>query len=307
MVRNEQREYGRTSLGQRRNRTDSVSLTNQRHDRSNPMTTIETLSSVHGRTLLREIYRELRFERQVGALVTLTAMWRISTTERELIRMTKRDVVVLHPLGIWSGSSLWMQEVVNRFFYSAINAFVYLGAALLLVAVGLNRTRVIETPSIVVAGVILEALLLALLFVVMFFTPPEETEADSASTEQSAATEELLRELGEIGRDYAAMAVQLETIAGTLNDLVERQDTMIVQMRDGVEAAVSAVAPNPDLMNSMRGTTTSLERFTESVDALGERLRAVEREEMQRLVRNELEQIFSRHIMDRDERSSSPS
>lgn len=269
------------------------------------MTTIETLSSVHGRTLLREIYRELRFERQVSALITLTAMWRICTTERELIRMTKRDVVVLHPLGIWSGSALWMQEVVNRFFYSAINAFVYFGAALLLVAVGLNRTGVIETPGLVVAGVILEAVLLMMLFVVMFFTPPVESEPESTSGEQSAATEELLRELGEIGRDYAAMAVQLETIAGTLNDLVERQDTMIVQMRDGVEAAVSAVAPNPDLMNSMRGTTTSLERFTLSVDALGERLRAVEREEMERLVRNELERIFSRHIMGRDEQSSS--
>ncbi len=269
------------------------------------MTTIETLSSVHGRALLRDIYRELRFERQVSALVVLTTMWRICSTERELIRMTKRDVVVLHPLGVWSGSALWMQEVVNRFFYSAINAFVYFGAALLLVAVGLNRTRVIETPGLVVAGVILEALLLILLFVVMFFTPPEEMEQTSSANGQSAATEELLRELGEIGRDYAAMAVQLETIAGTLSDLVERQDTMIVQMRDGVEAAVSAVAPNPDLMNAMRSTTTSLERFTDGVDALGERLKAVERQEVERLVRTEIERILSRHILDRDERSSS--
>ncbi|MCX6140132.1 MAG: hypothetical protein NTX15_04765 [Candidatus Kapabacteria bacterium] len=289
------------------NRTDSVSLTLHRHERSNSMTTIETLASVHGRTLLRDIYRELRFERQVSALVTLTTLWRICTTERELIRMTKRDVVVLHPLGLLSGTALWMQEVVNRFFYSAVNAFVYFGASILLVAVGLNRTRVIETPGLVVGGVILEALLLLLLFVVMFFTPPEDLESASASSEQSAATEELLRELGEIGRDYAAMAVQLETIAGTLNDLVERQDTMIVQMRDGVEAAVSAVAPNPNLLHAMRDTTTSLENFTGSVDALGERLKAVEQQEVARLVRSELERILSRHILDRDERSSSAS
>lgn len=283
----------------------SVSLTIDRYERSKSMTTIETLSSVHGRALLRDIYRELRFERQVSSLVVLTTMWRICSTERELIRMTKRDVVVLHPLGIWAGTSLWMQEVVNRFFYSAINAFVYFGAALLLVAVGLNRTRVIETPGLVVAGVILEALLLMLLFVVMFFTPPEESEQTTSNNGQSAAAEELLRELGEIGRDYAAMAVQLETIAGTLNDLVERQDTMIVQMRDGVEAAVSAVAPNPDLMNAMRSTTVSLERFTEGVDVLGERLKSVERQEVERLVRTEIERILSRHILDRDERPSS--
>lgn len=287
------------------NRSDSVSLKIERHDLSLSMTTIETLASVHGRTLLRDIYRELRFERQVSALVTLTTLWRICTTERELIRTTKRDVVVLHPLGIWAGTALWMQEVVNRFFYSAVNAFVYFGASVLLVAVGLNRTRVIDTPAIVVAGVILEALLLLMLFVVMFFTPPEDIEASSSTSPQSGAAEELLRELGEIGRDYAAMAVQLETIAGTLNDLVERQDTMIVQMRDGVEAAVSAVAPNPNLMNAMRATTSSLESFTDSIDTLGERLKAVERQEVERLVRTELERILSRHILDRDERSSS--
>jgi len=270
------------------------------------MTTIETLGSVQGRALLRDIYRELRFERQVGAFVALSTLWRICTTERELIRTTKRDVVVLHPLGIWSGTALWMQEIVNRFFYSAINAFVYFGAAFLLVAVGLNRTRVIETPGLVVAGVIVEALLLVLLFAVMFFTPPEDADTSSSASSQSSATEELLRELGEIGRDYAAMAVQLETIAGTLNDLVERQDTMIMQMRDGVNAAVSAVAPNPDLMNAMRSTTSSLDRFTESIEALGERLKSVERQEVERLVRTELEQLLSRTILAKDDRPSAP-
>ncbi len=269
------------------------------------MTTIETLSSVNGRSLLRDIYQELRFERHVGAFVALSTLWRICTTERELIRTTKRDVVVLHPLGVFSGTALWMQEVVNRHFYAAINAFVYFGAAFLLVAVGLNRTRVIETPSLVVAGVIVEALLLVLLFAVMFFTPPDEVFESTSGGNPSASSEELLRELGEIGRDYAAMAVQLETIAGTLSDLVERQDQMVLQMRDGVNAAVSAVAPNPELMNAMRSTTGSLERFTESVDALGERLRTVERQEVERLVRSEFERLITRTILDGHERTSS--
>lgn len=262
------------------------------------MTTIETLSSVNGRAILRDIYLELRFERQVGALSALRLMWSICTKERELIRTTKRDVVVLHPLGVFSGTALWMQEIVSRHFYAAINAFVYFGAALLLVAVGLNRTRVIDTPSLVVAGVILEAVLLIVLFLVMFFQPPEESVQSESEQAGAGAIEELLRELGEIGRDYAAMAVQLETIAGTLNDLVERQDGMIAGMRDSVEAAVQAVAPNPHLMNAMNSTAQALEKFSERVDVLGAQLQSIERQEVERLVRAELERMLSRSVLD---------
>ena len=162
------------------------------------MTQIETLSSAQGRALLRDIYRELRFERQLGAIATIRTCWQICTTQRELIRLTRRDVVVLHPLGVWAGTSLWMQEIINRHFYAPVNDIVYLGAALLLLAVGLNRTRVIETPALVVTGIVVEALLLVLLFTVMFFSPPEEGDVAIATTQpgQSSMSDDLLRELG---------------------------------------------------------------------------------------------------------------
>lgn len=270
------------------------------------MTQLETLASVQGRTLLRDIFRELRFERQLGAVSALSTTWRICTKEQELIRLTKRDVVILHPLGIWAGTTLWMQEVVNRYFYSAINAFVYAGAAMLLLAVGLNRTGVVDAPGIVVAGIIIEAFLLVLLFMVMYFTPPDDMEEPHAAGASSGETDELLREIGEIGRDYAAMAVQLEAISSALNDLVERQDSMVHNMRESVAAAVAAVAPNPELMTSMQATSASLDRFAESVDALGQRMKALERQEMEYLVRTELERILSQRITQPNDRSTPP-
>jgi hypothetical protein len=269
------------------------------------MTQIETLASVQGRSLLRDIFRELRYERRVGAVQALTTLWRICTTEQELIRLTKRDVVILHPLGVVGGTTIWMQEIVNRFFYSPINAFVYAGAALLLVIVGLNRTGVMDQTWIIVSGVILEAVLLLVLFVVMYFTPPDEADIDDVRQGSQGASDELLRELGEIGRDYAAMAVQLEAISASLVDLVEKQDTMTSQVRESVNAAISAVAPNPELMASLKNTTDSLDRFANSVDALSSRLQAVERQEVERLVRSELEKILSRQILSSDERSTS--
>lgn len=267
------------------------------------MLTFETLATAPGRALLRDIYRDLRSEKHMGALPTLIVMWRICTTERDLFKTVNRDVTVLHPLGFFSGTSLWMQEIVNRYFYSAINAFVYIGAAFLLIAIGLNRTKVIDTPGIVVAAIIVEASLLVLLFAVMFFTPPDDEETTEGLASQEAS-QELLRELGEIGRDYAAMAVQLEAIAGTLQDVVTQQGEMVQSMLTSVDAAVAAVSPNPDLMEAMSKTTTALTSFTTSVDALHNRLRDVERHEVERLVRVELEKLLSRNIIDRDGKGS---
>lgn len=264
------------------------------------MTTLETLSTAAGRALLRDLHQELRFDKQMSALSTLLLLWRICTRESDLFRTVNRDVTVLHPLGLLGGTSLWMQEIVNRFYYGPINAFVYMGAAFLLVAVGLNRIRIVDTPGLLVTAIIVEALLLLMLFLVMFFTPPSESDAMTGQGEQDSTTQELVRELGEIGRDYAAMAVQLETISVTLHEVVERQDTMTTQLRDSVQAAVGAVAPNPELMDSMKQNTLALAEFTESVSALSERLKAVERQEVERLVRQELERILSRNIVDRD-------
>jgi hypothetical protein len=77
-------------------------------------------------------------------------------------------------------------------------------------------------------------------------------------------------------------------------------------VRDGVDAAVSAVAPNPQLMHSMQRTTESLDRFAGSIDVLTDRLRTVEREEVERMVRSELERILSRSIVQRDEPPTTP-
>lgn len=263
------------------------------------MTQIETLADTRGRILVRKIYRELRYERRLGTFQTLSVLWRICCREQELIRSTRQDVVVLHPLGIWQGTALWMEEVVNRFYFSPINAWVYAGAALLLVAVGLNRVGVFDSPGIVVAGVVLEALLLLVLFSVMYFTPPEESEAadDTSAGTQNEATE-LLREIGEIGRDYAAMAVQLEAISNALVEIVERQGQLVESVSTSVMKAVEAVAPNPQLMQSMEHTSKGLEEFAASLAGINDKLRAIQMHEVQVTVRAELERILSATIMD---------
>jgi len=62
----------------------------------------------------------------------------------------------------------------------------------------------------------------------------------------------LLREVGEISREYAAMAVRLEQVTDTMREMSARQEALISTTRDSVQIASQAVAPNPELIAVMQ-------------------------------------------------------
>ncbi|HYF03374.1 MAG TPA: hypothetical protein VEC36_08355 [Patescibacteria group bacterium] len=257
------------------------------------MQQIETLASLEGRALLKEIYRELRFDRQLGALSTLGQMWRICVHERELNRYIRRDITVLHPLGFLSGTSLWMQEIVNRYYFSSINSFVYFGAAILLTVIGVRRFTNEISDTVVIFSIGLEALLLIFMFLVMLFTPPEDSDLEITVPGAESEAEQLVREVGEISRDYADISVKLEKVGDTLEELVEKQHEMIASIRDVAQSLSMAVAPNPQLLETMKLTNDSLKIFTENLQQFSKAAAELQREEVELAVRRELEKIIS--------------
>ncbi len=72
------------------------------------MEQIQTLSTIRGREVLRGIYREMRFERQLSSSAVLMACLRICVGERDLMRFGREDVTIVHPLGWFAGVSLWL-------------------------------------------------------------------------------------------------------------------------------------------------------------------------------------------------------
>ena len=142
------------------------------------MREISTLSSLEGRSILRDVFRELRFERQMGTAKILALTWRICIRERDLHKYGKEPIRVLHVLGTISGTSLWLEEIVNRFFFSTINSFVYIGAAILLVTIGLRRIYDVVPDWIVISSICLEAFLLSIMFFIMYFYPIDEDSVD---------------------------------------------------------------------------------------------------------------------------------
>ncbi len=259
---------------------------------------IQTLSTLRGRLVLRDIVRELRYEKQVSSITTLLTCWRLCCFEREVYRYSKRQVTVIHKLGLFRGTSLWLQEVVNRFYFSTINSLVYLGAAILLVVIsGYRFTDRVDT-KLVIAGVGLEALMLVILFVVMFFSPSDDIDMEdvAAETEDSSEMRELIGEIGDIATDYASAGVRLESIAVALADVTARQDELLGAVNDVARAVSFAANPQPEFIETMRQTNLTLQAFHLNVQALVEATHTLRREEIQRAVRVEVERMLEQRI-----------
>ncbi len=255
------------------------------------MKELRSLASREGRRALRDIFRELRFEKQLGGFGTLGTMWRICTTERELFRYSNIEITVLHPLGVLRGTSLWMQEVVNRFYYSTINSFVYFGAAILLVMIGVRRFTDRVTDSTVLGSILFEAFLLVIMFVVMFFSPTDDNDDESQDFDDESSSD-VLREIGEIGRDYADVSMHMEQAVAALRELSHENTELLAVLRQHTEMAGRAIAPNPQLLEAMKSTAGSLAAFDSSVRSFNEAAHKLQREEIEAAVRREVERLL---------------
>jgi methyl-accepting chemotaxis protein len=267
------------------------------------MEQIQTFSTVRGRSALRDIFRELRYEKQVSGFTTLLTCWRLCTFEREAYRYSKRQVTIIHSLGLFRGTSLFLQEIVNRFYFSTINSLVYLGAAALLLIISAYRfTDKVDNRAVLV-GVALEAFMLFVLFVVMFFSPADDVEseasidADSGGLSANTDIRELITEVGEISADYAAFTERLDNVTSSLSGMISRQDELIGAVNEMARSVSLASTPQPEFIESMRQTNTALQAFQRNVHDLVDATHTLRREEIQRAVRVEVERMLANRVV----------
>lgn len=254
------------------------------------MKELETLSSIEGRKVLRDIFKELRFVRQRNSLSSILICWRISCFEKQLNKYIGEDISIRMPLGLFRGTGLWMSEIVNRNYYSTINSFVYLGAAILLILIGARRFSEAVKPELVIAGIIFESLMLTIMFIVMFFTPNE------ASEEEETETDFIIDEIGEIGRDFASAVIHLENLTKSLNKMVDTQNELSIKIYEQAKSFALLSKPNPGLTEEMKSTTKSLSELKESIIELKAVVREITTEQIRNQVRIELQELLSTKI-----------
>ena len=255
------------------------------------MKKIETLSTIEGRKVLIELFKELRYERQLSGFNVLLQTWRICVRERDLFRYMKDEVSVLHPLGFFSGTTLWMQEIVNRFYFTTINSFVYLGAAILLALIGIRRFSDHVSEQMIIGGVAFEAFMLIFMFIIMLFSPNDEV-LESGSKDDKSSSDDLIIEIGEIGRDIAASVTKLDDVTGAITQLIRQQVDMINLINQIAKNSADAVSPNPQMLDTMRVTNAVLEEFKNTVESFNAAAEKLKREEIELAVKKEVERII---------------
>lgn len=262
------------------------------------MKSISSLASVEGRIMLHKAYRDLLFEKRMGLISTLLICWKICSVERNLSRYTDYECTIEQPLGAVSGTILWMQEIVNRFHFSTVNSFVYFGAAILLVVIGLRRMFENSiSDGFVIGSIILEASMLIFMFIVMFFSPPDNDEIDiESSSEEVEEVQDIVREIGEIARDYASISVRLDSIAETLETVTRNQELLTKATHQAITAATSAVSPNPEMVEVMRVTNLALRDLASTVEKLNKSTAQIEKTAIEQAVRTELTRIIGNNV-----------
>lgn len=257
------------------------------------MLQLESLASIEGRELIRRIYYELRFKKNLSSFSVLKITRQICAYETELFRYLEEDVTLKRPLGFWSGLNLWLEEIVNRYYFTTINSFVYFGAAILLAIIGLRRFGDnFIGDGLVVFGVAFESLMLLFIFFIMLFSPNEEAMDDIEKNKEESESALLVREIGEIASDFSSAAMKLDKIADSISALARVQAELLQETRDIARANMDAVRPNPALLESMDKTRETLDKFESAVAELAENSKMLKRDEIENAVRKELEKLL---------------
>jgi len=257
---------------------------------------IENLATIKGRLLLKSIFENLRFEKQRSGFSVFFIMLGICISDKKIEKYIPQDTKVLYSLGFKRGLLIWMEEILNRYYFSAINSFVYFGAAILLVLVALQRFSDILSDKYVILGVALESLMLLLMFFVMLFTPNTDLSDSEEINNDKSGTEELINEIGEIGSDLASAVLQLENISESLKNILIKQEEILEKSDKIVKTNVLAVNPNPKMLEIMRATNGSMIEFNQSVDRLTKSADRIREIEIQEAVKKELAKIINSNI-----------
>ncbi|MCL2039050.1 MAG: hypothetical protein FWG85_01310 [Bacteroidetes bacterium] len=265
------------------------------------MTKIDILSSINGRHLINNLFRIIRFERQRSSIATLFIMWRIcisnvSITNSLISYYLKENTQILYKLGFIKGTIIWLEEIVNRYYFSFISAFVYFGAAVVLVLAGLNRFSDIVDDHIVLYGFSFEAAMLVFIFIIMLFSPNDDVNNYSVENNEDSLEKELLNEIGEISKDFAITSTQLDKIANHLFTIIDKQNQLADTLKNVTYKFADIQNPNPKVVETMQETTNELLKFNSQLTQFIDATNKLKQEEISIAVRKELEKIVSQRI-----------
>jgi len=249
---------------------------------------IETLSSIEGRKFLYNIFKKMKYENEMSGLTILIICWKLCVYEKSPSKFTETEYSIIHSLGLVKGTALWMEEIVNRHYFSTINSFVYLGAAILLVIIGIRRFTESMPTSLVIASIIFEASMLLVIFIVMLFSPDDELIVDVEESEESI----LIQEIGEISTDFAIAVSKLENITNELKSFSATQVEVMKLLSNTNQNLSKAISPSDEFLTNIKQTNDELSQFKEQINKLNESTQTIKEMNIRFEIRREIEDML---------------
>lgn len=237
---------------------------------------VPNLNTPEGRRVYGQYWHDLVVVQRNMVLPSLVRLWQSAVSSTSInIATTGANTEIVHPLGLRSGTRLFMEEIVVRHYFNNIQALVYLGAVLLLISLGLRFAGLLS-ERIALIGIGIEVLMLLLLFVVLFYTPEEHDEidqesglgADSVADDAATSTiREVLDELEEIGGHYAALGMRIEKLANTQTEQVAGLTEHVQKIR-GLEELHEHSRVLTSTNELLRDLSVSIERMNQKIDLI---------------------------------------
>jgi len=195
------------------------------------------------------------------------------------------------------GTAVFLEEIINKFYFSTILSLVYFGAAVLLVLLGVNKFYDKADDSIVIYGIIFEVTMLIFVFIVMLFSPSVDVSnlKNDDDTEEELG-KELLDEMGEISKDFAITSTQLDKISEHLIATADKQTELINQLNNIAQTLAEISNPNPKMVSIMEQSNIKLAEFNQQLASLIQTTNQLQKEQIQHAVRQELEKVFAEKV-----------
>jgi len=112
--------------------------------------------------------------------------------------------------------------------------------------------------------------MLVFMFVVMLFSPNDDNfyEGEESGQTDSGNVEELVTDIGEIGRDFAAAVAHLEQLGSMIQEMLKNENLLITSIKLIAESSAQGIQPNPQMLETMKMTNVVLSEFKSTVAEL---------------------------------------
>lgn len=219
---------------------------------------IKDLEIPEGRLILHEFYHDRRIQVKMEIAIVLEC-WRLCKRGTEIQLSDGRIILIENPLGFRLGTRVCIEEIIGRYYYNSVQGWVYFGAMVLLIFVGLRLGGVIPERAALI-GVGIEAFMLFLLAVVTYYSPSDDVSPSSYPLRSSDNL------LSSINQSVQGMTNAVSDLFRLISQTDMRQDVLLTRLTEYIS---KVSAENTRLqIEKMGETNKNLRDFAETLREL---------------------------------------